>query len=133
MNVKCVWVEQDFDGIIPALKGKKFDAIVSSLTITDKRRRGWIDFSDKLFDAPARMIAKAGSPLLPTAESLKGKRVGVEQVARPCEEAYAKAYWEPKGVTVVPYQNRGSESTPISRPAGSTPRCRTKSQADAGF
>ncbi|CAH2899547.1 MAG: ABC transporter, substrate-binding protein (cluster 3, basic aa/glutamine/opines) [uncultured Paraburkholderia sp.] len=93
MNVKCVWVEQDFDGIIPALKGKKFDAIVSSLTVTDK-----------LFDAPARMIARAGSPLLPTADSLKGKRVGVEQGTT--QEAYAKAYWEPKGVTVVPYQNQ---------------------------
>ena len=64
MNVKCVWVEQDLDGIIQALKGKKFDAIVSSLTVTDKRREQ-IDFSDKLFDAPARMIAKAGSPCCP--------------------------------------------------------------------
>ena len=34
MNVKCVWVEQDLDGIIPALKARKFDAIVSSLTVT---------------------------------------------------------------------------------------------------
>lgn len=103
MDVKCVWIPQDFDGIIPALKGKKFDIIVSSLTVTDKRREQ-IDFSDKLFDAPARMIAKAGSPLLPTAESLKGKRVGVEQGTT--QEAYAKAYWEPKGVTIVQYQNQ---------------------------
>ncbi|HWT36656.1 MAG TPA: ABC transporter substrate-binding protein [Paraburkholderia sp.] len=103
MNVKCVWIPQDFDGIIPALKGKKYDIIVSSLTVTDKRREQ-IDFSDKLFDAPARMIAKKGSPLLPTAESLKGKRVGVEQGST--QEAYAKAYWEPRGVTIVPYQNQ---------------------------
>ncbi|ACC71338.1 ABC transporter substrate-binding protein [Paraburkholderia phymatum] len=103
MNVKCVWIAQDLDGIIPALKGKKYDMIVSSLTVTDKRREQ-IDFSDKLFDAPARMIAKKGSPLLPTAESLKGKHVGVEQGST--QEAYAKAYWEPRGVTVVPYQNQ---------------------------
>ncbi|MBX4299038.1 transporter substrate-binding domain-containing protein, partial [Mycobacterium tuberculosis] len=53
INVKCVWVAQDLDGIIPALKAKKYDVIVSSLTVTDKRREQ-IDFSDKVYDAPAR-------------------------------------------------------------------------------
>ena len=103
MNVKCVWVEQDLDGIIPALKARKFDAIVSSLTITDQRREQ-IDYSDKLFDAPARMIAKAGSPLLPTVESLKGKRVGVEQGSAQAD--YAVANWQPAGVQIVSYQNQ---------------------------
>jgi histidine transport system substrate-binding protein len=103
LKAKCVWVENDFDGLIPALKAKKFDAIMSSLSITDKRKEQ-IAFSDKLFNAPARMVAKAGSPLLPTADSLKGKRVGVEQGTT--QEAYAKAFWQDKGVTVVPYQNQ---------------------------
>ena len=129
MNVKCVWVEQDFDGIIPALKGKKFDAIVSSLTVTDKRREQ-IDFSDKLFDAPARMIARTGSPLLPTAESLKGKRVGVEQGTT--QEAYAKAYWEPKGVTVVPYQNQDQVYADLTS-GRLDAALQDEIQADAGF
>jgi histidine transport system substrate-binding protein len=103
IHAKCVWVEQDFDGMIPALKAKKFDAIISSMSVTDQRREQ-IDFSDKLFDAPIRMIAKTGSPLRPTPESLKGKRVGVEQGTT--AEAYAKAYWQAKDVTVVPYQNQ---------------------------
>ncbi|MBJ9660596.1 ABC transporter substrate-binding protein [Burkholderia gladioli] len=101
--VRCTWVAQDLDGIIPALKARKFDVIVSSLTVTDKRREQ-IDFSDKLYDAPARMIAKAGSPLLPTVASLKGKTVGVEQGST--QETYAKTYWETRGVTIVPYQNQ---------------------------
>jgi histidine transport system substrate-binding protein len=129
MNVKCVWVESDLDGIIPALKGKKFDAIVSSLTITDKRREQ-IDFSDKLFDAPARMIAKAGSPLLPTAESLKGKTVGVEQGST--QEAYAKAWWEPKGVTVVPYQNQDQVYADLAS-GRLDAALQDEVQADAGF
>ena len=103
MNVKCVWVESDLDGIIPALKARKFDAIVSSLSITDQRRQQ-IDYSGKMFDAPARMLAKAGSPLLPTVASLKGKNVGVEQGST--QEAYAKAHWAGKGVNVVSYQNQ---------------------------
>ncbi len=103
MHAKCEWVPTDFDGLIPALKARKIDAIISSLSITDERKKA-IAFSDLLFDAPARMIAKAGSPLKPTAESLKGKNVGVEQGTT--QETYAKAYWQPKGVNVVSYQNQ---------------------------
>lgn len=103
LKAKCVWVENDFDGMIPALKAKKFDGILSSLSVTEKRAEQ-IAFSDKLFNAPVRMVAKKGSNLLPTAESLKSKRIGVEQGTT--QETYAKAYWEPKGVNVVPYQNQ---------------------------
>ncbi|ALL64483.1 amino acid ABC transporter substrate-binding protein, PAAT family [Paraburkholderia caribensis MBA4] len=129
MSVKCVWIAQDLDGIIPALKGKKFDIIVSSLTVTDKRREQ-IDFSDRLFDAPARMIAKKGSPLLPTVESLKGKHVGVEQGST--QEAYAKAYWEPKGVTVVPYPNQDQVYADLAT-GRLDAALQDELQADAGF
>jgi histidine transport system substrate-binding protein len=129
MSIKCVWVPQNFDGIIPALKGKKYDIIVSSLIVTDKRREQ-IDFTDKLFDAPARMIAKTGSPLLPTAESLKGKRVGVEQGST--QEAYAKAYWEPKGVTIVPYQNQDQVYADLAT-GRLDAALQDELQADAGF
>ena len=129
MNVRCVWIPRDLDGIIPALKGKKFDIIVSSLTVTDKRREQ-IDFSDRMFDAPARMIAKKGSPLLPTVESLKGKHVGVEQGST--QEAYAKAYWEPKGVTVVPYQNQDQVYSDLAT-GRLDAALQDELQADAGF
>ena len=129
MNVRCVWIAQDLDGIIPALKGKKFDIIVSSLTVTDKRREQ-IDFSDRLFDAPARMIAKKGSPLLPTVESLKGKHVGVEQGST--QEAYAKAYWEPKGVNIVPYQNQDQVYADLAT-GRLDAALQDELQADAGF
>ncbi len=38
MKVKCVWVEQEFDGLIPALKVRKIDAILSSMSITEDRQ-----------------------------------------------------------------------------------------------
>jgi lysine/arginine/ornithine transport system substrate-binding protein len=103
LNAKCVWVEQDFDGMIPALKAKKFDGVLSSMTITPQREQQ-IAFSAKLFATPTRLVAKKGSPLQPTAESLKGKSVGVEQGT--IQETYAKTNWAPKGVNVVPYQNQ---------------------------
>jgi lysine-arginine-ornithine-binding protein len=103
IGAKCVWVENDFDGMIPALQARKIDGIISSLAVTEKRKRQ-IDFTDILFATPTRMVAKAGSSLLPTPESLKGKSIGVEQGT--VQETYAKTYWESKGVNVVSYQNQ---------------------------
>ncbi|QGZ63936.1 ABC transporter substrate-binding protein [Paraburkholderia acidisoli] len=103
LNAKCVWVEQDFDGMIPGLKAKKFDGVLSSMTITPQRQEQ-IAFSAKLFDTPTRLVAKKGSSFQPTADSLKGKSVGVEQGT--IQETYAKENWAPKGVNVVPYQNQ---------------------------
>ncbi|WP_186054423.1 ABC transporter substrate-binding protein [Burkholderia gladioli] len=100
---KCVWVENDFDGMIPALKARKFDGVLSSMSMTPQRAEQ-IAFSAKLFNTPTRLVAKDGTKLLPTADSLKGKTVGVEQGT--IQETYAKTYWAPKGVTVVPYQNQ---------------------------
>lgn len=103
LHAKCVWVESDFDGMIPALKAKKFDGILSSMSITPQRA-AQIAFSSKLFNTPTRLVAKKGSTLLPTPASLKGKSVGVEQGT--IQETYAKAYWAPAGANVVSYQNQ---------------------------
>ena len=91
------WVESSWDGMIPGLQAKKFDAIASSMTITPQRRQQ-IAFSSKVSNAPARLVAHKGSNLQPTVASLKGKSVGVQQGSR---EAYAIALWRPAGVNVV--------------------------------
>ncbi|MCQ2998938.1 ABC transporter substrate-binding protein [Pseudomonas syringae] len=103
LKAKCVWVETSFDSIIPALKAGKFDAILSAMSINETRARQ-VTFSDKLYNSPTRLIAKAASALLPTAESLTGKTVGVAQGST--QEAYAKAKWAPNGVNVVSYTNQ---------------------------
>ena len=48
MKVKCQWVEQEFDGLIPALKVRKIDAVLSSMSITDERRKS-VDFTNKYY------------------------------------------------------------------------------------
>jgi histidine transport system substrate-binding protein len=103
LQAHCVWVESSWDGMIPGLLARKFDAVASSMTVTPKRMEQ-IAFTDKVSNAPARLVVKRGSGLLPTLESLKGKRVGVEQGST--QEAYAKAVWGSKGVEVLSYQNQ---------------------------
>ena len=112
MQTKCVWVESQFDGMIPALKARKFDAILSDMGITEERLKQ-IDFTVPLYDTHTQLIARKGSGLLPTAESLKGKTVGVEQGT--VQERYALAKWQPHGVNVVPYGDQAQvESDLIS-------------------
>jgi ABC-type amino acid transport substrate-binding protein len=98
-----VWVETAFDGIIPALQGRKFEAILSAMSITPKRETQ-VAFSTPLFNTPSRLIGRQGADIRPNVESLKGRRVGVAQGST--QEAYAKAYWAPSGIEVVSYGNQ---------------------------
>jgi len=75
---KCVLVEQDWDGMIPALLAKKFDTIIASMSITEERKKR-VDFSDKYYNTPAKFVAKKGSGLEISMAGLKGKRVGLQR------------------------------------------------------
>lgn len=101
--IQCTYVESDFDALIPSLKAKKIDVIISSLSITEKRKQE-IDFTQKLYAANSRLISQKDSKIMPTLDVLKGKSVGVLQGST--QEAYVNAMWRPKGVNVVPYQNQ---------------------------
>jgi len=103
LKARCVWVEQNFDGMIPALKARKFDGILSAFSNTEARRQQ-VDFSQRLYVAPSSLIAKKGSGLLPTTASLKGKSVGVIQGS--LQESYAKSEWLPAGVVIQSYQTQ---------------------------
>ncbi len=76
MKAECSLVQQEWDGMIPAIKVKKFDAIVASMTITEERRRV-LEFSDPYYDIPSRWIARSGVFSDTRTASLKGKRIAV--------------------------------------------------------
>ena len=78
MKAQCTLVQQDFDGLIPALQSRKVDAIFASVSITEERQKV-IAFSKPYYNTPARLIAKAGVKLEPTAAGLKGKKIGVQR------------------------------------------------------
>ncbi len=78
MGAKCKIVAQDWDGIIPGLLAKKYDLIVASMSITDKRKKK-VAFTNPYYSNYLQWIAKKGSGLQPTKAGLKGKTVGAQR------------------------------------------------------
>ena len=76
MKVECSFVSNDFDGIIPALQAKKFDMILSSLSITPERQK-LVDFTDRVYNTPPA-VAVAKDSTIKTLADLKGKAVGAQ-------------------------------------------------------
>ncbi|MES1927073.1 transporter substrate-binding domain-containing protein [Salinisphaera sp. T31B1] len=78
-ELNCTWVEQSWNGIIPGLQARRFDAIMSSMTINDERRKQLL-FSEPYIVPPSAWFVPADSPISqPTADQLQGKTVGVQR------------------------------------------------------
>ena len=78
MKAECEVVTSDWDGIIPALNAKKYDFIVSSLSITDDRKQA-VDFTDPYYSNKQQFVAKKGVDFKTDIESLKSKKLGTQR------------------------------------------------------
>lgn len=77
LGVKVKFVPSAWDGIIPGLDAKRFDIILSSMNVTDERRKK-VDFVE-YFGVGQILAVKAGNPLkIQSIDDLKGKMVGVQ-------------------------------------------------------
>jgi polar amino acid transport system substrate-binding protein len=76
MKAECSFVSTDWDGIIPALNAKKFDMIVSSMSITPERLK-LVDFSNKYYNTPPAIAVPKDSTITDVA-GLKGKVIGAQ-------------------------------------------------------
>ncbi|MCE4555114.1 transporter substrate-binding domain-containing protein [Roseateles cellulosilyticus] len=76
--VQCVPVILDFDGLVPALKTRKIDAIMASMSITAERQQA-IAFSAPYYFSPVRLVMRSDTRLEATPAGMKGRRIGVER------------------------------------------------------
>jgi len=78
VNLACEFVAQDWNGIIPGLNAGKYDAIMSGMSITDKRMEV-IAFSRNYSSAPTTFAVLKSSKLAALPET--GKRVSLDDKA----------------------------------------------------
>ncbi|MCB4365261.1 transporter substrate-binding domain-containing protein [Hydrogenophaga taeniospiralis] len=100
LKSKCVFVEQAWDGMIPGLQAKKYDAIISSMSITEERKQA-VDFTGKYYNTPSCVVVKSALKLGAEAANFKGKKIGVLKAST--QEKYAMGELQPAGATIVPY------------------------------
>lgn len=78
MKVTCEFTNQAWDGIIPGLIANKYDAILSSMSITEERKQQ-IDFTEKYYNTPPAIAVPKDSALKGvTAEDLAGVTLGAQ-------------------------------------------------------
>ncbi len=94
MKVKCEISAQDWDGIIPALKAGKFDAIVAAMSATPERAKE-VSFTEPYFSNSLVFLAKDGASFDPeneadiNANSIAAQRSTIS--SQWLENAYPKA------------------------------------------
>lgn len=78
MKRDCEFVAQDWDGIIPALLANKYDVVVASMFITEKRKEQ-VAFSMPYQASAMTFVADKYAALTSvTPESMKGKIIGAQ-------------------------------------------------------
>ena len=78
MGKEIELVPQDWDGIIPALLARKYDAIIASMSITEERKKK-VAFSNKYYNTPAKFVSAKGAMDEFSRENIKGKKIGVQR------------------------------------------------------
>lgn len=76
LGLKVDYIDTDFAGIILSLNSGKFDIAMSSMTITEERKKS-INFSDPYFDTGLSLAVPTNSPVQKL-DDLNGKIVGVQ-------------------------------------------------------
>jgi len=78
MKVECTIVTSDWDGIIPALNAKKFDFLISSMSITDERKQA-VDFTNPYYSNKLQFVAAKNVELKTDKDGLQGKVIGAQR------------------------------------------------------
>ncbi|WP_411703813.1 arginine ABC transporter substrate-binding protein [Edaphovirga cremea] len=75
MQAECTFTNQAFDSLIPALKFRRYDAVISGMDITPERSKQ-VSFTQPYYANSAIVIAHKGK--YQSLADLKGKKVGME-------------------------------------------------------
>lgn len=98
MQATCTFSNQAFDSLIPGLKFRRFEAVISGMDITPERQQQ-VAFTQPYYDNSALFIAQKDK--VADVAALKGKRVGVQNGTTHQKYLMEKH----KEITTVPYDS----------------------------
>jgi polar amino acid transport system substrate-binding protein len=94
MGADCEIAAQDWDGIIPALLARKYDAIIASLNVTDDRKKV-VAFTKPYYHSPSAFVVRKGTATQDLSpKALAGKSIGVQSATNHSaflEDKYSRA------------------------------------------
>jgi polar amino acid transport system substrate-binding protein len=98
-KLECEFVIQEWTGMIPGLLAQRYDAIISSMSMSSERKEK-VAFTRKYYDSPSVFIVRKGTKITDTSpQALEGMRLGL--TAATSQEAYAKIFYKNFPTTVV--------------------------------
>ncbi|CAM5769693.1 amino acid ABC transporter [Labrys miyagiensis] len=104
MQAQCTIEPANWDSLIPGLNGGRYDAVVSSMAITEERKRQ-VAFTDKYYDRPSSFAARKDSSITAwDAVGLKGRVIGVQ--GDTVQAAFLKGEIQPGGAQIRSYQTQ---------------------------
>ena len=113
MEAECVPVVHEWDGIVRGLVRKEYDAVMSSLEITERRQKR-IAFSDPYYRIPAIFIASKEEPAgQVTPAALAGKKIGTTD--RSDHETYLREFYKDSEIAVYAKQDEANLDLLVGR------------------
>lgn len=101
MKAECTFVINRWDQMIPALLAGKFDAIMSSMSITNERRK-FLIFSDRYYSCRMSMITRRESGIDPRdPATLASRAIGVQR--QTTHQRYSEIHFETAGAQTRTY------------------------------
>ncbi|WP_127958008.1 arginine ABC transporter substrate-binding protein [Serratia microhaemolytica] len=101
LDATCTFTNQAFDSLIPSLRFKRFDAVISGMDITPERQKQVL-FTQPYYDNSATFVAQ--KPSINDIAALAGKRVG-SQNGTTHQKFLADKYPQINSVPYDSYQN----------------------------
>jgi polar amino acid transport system substrate-binding protein len=111
MKEKCAFEPTAWDGIIPALTSKKFDGILSSMSVTPERLKT-INYSNIYYNSAAVIIGNKSDDKDFSPEHLSGKTIGVQGATTHAN--YLDKYYKPKGANIKSYAGQDEANADLT-------------------
>ncbi|MBM7855554.1 polar amino acid transport system substrate-binding protein [Desulfohalotomaculum tongense] len=77
LGVEIKWQPTEWKGVMGSLNSKKFDVIISGMSVTDERKKV-IDFSRNYVNAGIGVVVKKDNNDIASAQDLKGKKIATQ-------------------------------------------------------